>query len=172
MKSILCLTLCGKFNDYGCGCGWCHDCGWAKEEHTKSPAPPVDAARPELPPLDEDAEEWIRAAKQVKGARHAGLTNVEADRSLYTSLASLWIRERQLLATLRENEGLRERNNKLISGLSDLTLSSAKAESRLTLERDALRAELDAIIPMLESVDLIDRYPPELVKKLAALKGK
>lgn len=54
----------------------------------------------ELPKLDYDDPEFSKAAKEVKGARHAGLTNIESDRSLYTTLAALRIRERQLVEAL------------------------------------------------------------------------
>lgn len=49
-----------------------------------------------LPPLDEDDPEWTLAANEVKRARVSGITEQESDRSLYVTLGSLRIRERQL----------------------------------------------------------------------------
>ena len=30
---------CSNFNDYDCGCCWCHDCGWEKTDHKPEAAP-------------------------------------------------------------------------------------------------------------------------------------
>jgi len=27
---------CERYNDYGCGCLWCHDCGWKLSDHAAS----------------------------------------------------------------------------------------------------------------------------------------
>lgn len=83
-------------------------------------AKPVPAVQgEELPELDEDDPEFAKAAKEVKGARNAGLTREEADRSLYCTLAHLRIRERQLRAygaEIRRLKGERERLEVQLAG--------------------------------------------------------
>ncbi len=86
------------------------------------PAPPVDAARVELeheslPPLDEEC--------------HAAI----AKKGWTSTSALLKCRERQLLATLRENEGLREQVKDWKFSFEDL----GRTNERLRAELDAIR---------------------------------
>ncbi len=96
-----------------------------------SPVPPVDAARPELPPCEPTVEE-VHAG--VGGYHNYSMRPGGAH-------AALLCRERQLLATLRENEGLREQRDEFERKGKDL----CQAHGNLLLEHKALRAELDAI---------------------------
>lgn len=41
---------CETFQDYGCGCGWCHDCGWPEADH--APNRSAQECTCGLPPTD------------------------------------------------------------------------------------------------------------------------
>lgn len=74
-------TTCKEYNDFKCGCGYCHDCGRARTEHAS-----VQGA-PELPPINYslDVHAQCDALERQLAAAVAEVARLKEENALLTS---------------------------------------------------------------------------------------